>query len=231
MNPAFFEQIARALATERLDAYRQDGVGPAVTLARYAWNMALCEALYTPLQLAEVALRNAQHGALTQRYGTEVWYDAATAQLPNWQQLRISEARQNLLEREKPVTPGRVVAELSFGFWTGFFNKIHARSGLGYYLAKQTFPHAPRAERDMVKLDARWKRIRDLRNRVFHHERIVHFTDLDAQHTAILEVVGWISPELHDLTSALDRFSAVRNAGLQPWLDQISTRWPQPPAP
>lgn len=226
MNPIFFKQIAQALATERLDAYRQDGVEPAVTMARYLWNMALCEALYSPLQLAEVALRNAHHRALTLRYGTEAWYDAAAAQLPNWQQLRITEARQNLIDREKTVTPGRVVAELSFGFWTGFFNRNHARSGLGYYLAKQTFPHAPRTERDMIKLDTRWRRIRDLRNRVFHHERIVHFVDLDAQHTAILEVIGWISPELHDLTCALDRFPALRSAGLQPWLDQISARWP-----
>jgi hypothetical protein len=71
MNPVFFEQVAQALATERLDAYRQDGAAPAVALARYVWNMALCEALYSPLQLAEVALRNAQHRALTTRFGAD----------------------------------------------------------------------------------------------------------------------------------------------------------------
>ncbi|MEI7910066.1 MAG: hypothetical protein WCK77_10555 [Verrucomicrobiota bacterium] len=34
-------------------------------------------------------------------------------------------------------------------------------------------------------MDQRWKRIRDLRNRVFHHERIIHWTDLPSQHAAI----------------------------------------------
>ena len=80
----------------------------------------------------------------------------------------------------------------------------------------------------MKKLDARWKRIRDLRNRVFHHERIIHWTDLDAQHAAILEVTGWISPELCAVASVLDRFTAIRQQGLQPWLEKIQQHWPQP---
>lgn len=45
----------------------------------------------------------------------------------------------------------------------------------------------------MKTLDQRWKRIRDLRNRVFHHERILHWNDLDQQHAEILEAIYWIS--------------------------------------
>lgn len=228
MNPVFFEQVAQALATERLDAYRHDGAAPAVALARYVWNMALCEALYSPLQLAEVALRNAQHRALTTRFGAEAWYDVATAPLPDWQRAKVAEARQKLQVDGKPVTPGRMVAELSFGFWTGFFNKTQARSGLGYYLARQTFPHAPRTECDMVKLDARWRRIRDLRNRVFHHERIIHWKDLDTQHADILRLIGWIHPELHEMALVLDRFTTIRRDGLAPWIARIRHHWPEP---
>ena len=44
----------------------------------------------------------------------------------------------------KSVTPGRMVAGLQFGFWTGFFNKSHGRTGLGHALASRAFPHAPR---------------------------------------------------------------------------------------
>jgi hypothetical protein len=78
----------------------------------------------------------------------------------------------------------------------------------------------------MRKLDTRWKRIRDLRNRVFHHERIIHWTDLDAQHTAILEVIGWITPELRQMVLALDRFSMIRQQGLNPWIEKIQQHWP-----
>ena len=106
-------------------------------------------------------------------------------------------------------------------------NVAHACLKGVHFLAQQAFPHAPRGERDLKKLDARWRRIRDLRNRVFHHERIIHFADLAAQHSTILETIGWISPELLDMTRAIDRFPAVRQAGVQPWLDQITARWPR----
>jgi hypothetical protein len=43
MNPHFFNGVEKALATERLDAYQQDGATPAVALARYRWNMAIGE--------------------------------------------------------------------------------------------------------------------------------------------------------------------------------------------
>ena len=215
------------LAPERLDAYRQDGAPPVTTLARYLWNMALCESLYSPLQMAEIALRNSLHQFLTVRYQNPAWYDVITG-LPTWQHNQLAEARQKLADAGKPITPGRMVAELHFGFWTGFFNKAHARTGLGHALAGKAFPHAPRAERDLRKLDARWKCIRDLRNRVFHHERIIHWTDLESQHTAILEVISWASPELQQMAVALDRFTAIRQQGLNPWLDKIQQHWPQP---
>ena len=227
MNPAFFQQLETILAAERIDAYRQDGAAPALALARYLWNVALCETLYSPLQIAEVALRNAVHRSMQARCATDQWYDLPAARLLLWQQTQVSEARQKLLAAGKPDTAGRMVAEMHFGFWTSFFNKTHAGTGIGHYLVQQAFPHAPRGERDLKKLDARWRRIRDLRNRVFHHERIIHFADLAAQHSTILETIGWISPELLDMTLAIDRFPVVRQAGVQPWVDQITARWPR----
>jgi hypothetical protein len=227
MNPAFFEKVESILALERLDAYRQDGADPRTTLARYLWNMALGEALYCPLQIAEIALRNALHHFLSNRCGGERWYDVIPS-LPLWQQRQLSEARQKLQASGKPITPGRMVAELHFGFWTGFFNKCHASTGLGHALARFAFAHAPRPDRDLKKLDARWKRIRDLRNRIFHHERILHWKDLDAQHAGVLQTIAWISPALHEIAVALDRFPAILHSGLSPWLKLLDRQWPNP---
>ena len=61
MNVTVFEKLTTALATERLDAYRQDGADEITTLGRYLLNMALCESLYSPLQFSEIAMRNAMH--------------------------------------------------------------------------------------------------------------------------------------------------------------------------
>ncbi|MFM2243217.1 MAG: hypothetical protein RLZ97_2072, partial [Verrucomicrobiota bacterium] len=209
-----------------IDAYRQDGVDPKLTLARYMLNMALSESLYPTLQFAEIALRNAVHREVTARCGTDAWYDSPQSRLTPWQQDKVTEAKATLRRNRKPLTPGRIVAELTFGFWTGFFNNPHARTGIGAFLSRKAFRHAPASEQYQAKLDRRWQDIRDLRNRVFHHERILHWRDLDARHQAILEIVSWMSPELHDLANSLDRFAALRMAGLKPWLSKLGRHWP-----
>lgn len=228
MNPHFFQQIEGILHTERIDAYRQDGADHATTLSRYLLNMALSESLYPVLQFAEIALRNAVHRELSARCGTDAWYDSPLARLTGWQQDKVTEAKDALRKRRRPLTSGRIVAELTFGFWTGFFNNCHARTGIGSYLSKSAFPHAPPAEQYQSKLDKRWLEIRDLRNRVFHHERILHWKDLDARHQAILEIISWMSPQLRDFACTLDRFTSIRKDGLNPWIDQIQNHWPTP---
>lgn len=236
MNPSFFHKIEGIIHTERIDAYRQDGADEKTTLARYLLNMALSEALYPCLQFAEIALRNAVHREMTARCGTDAWYDTTQARLTSFQKKKVQDAKDALSKREqkkakinrKAITPGRIVAELNFGFWTGFFNKDHARSGIGSCLSKKAFPHAPSTEKVQSKLAQRWQSIRNLRNRVFHHERILHWENLDQQHQAIVELIEWMSPELKDFTSALDRFAGIRQAGLKPWVDQIQNQWPKP---
>jgi hypothetical protein len=58
--------------------------------------MALCEALYPPLQMAEIALRNSLHKSLSIRYQQQQWYQVITG-LPEWQQNQLTEARVKLL--------------------------------------------------------------------------------------------------------------------------------------
>lgn len=228
MNPTCFQRLESILHTDRLDSYRTDGADQATTLSRYLLNMALSESLYPSLQCAEIALRNAVHRELTAHCDTEAWYDSPRARLTDWQQAKVTEAKETLMKRPKPLTPGRVIAELTFGFWTGFFNKAHARTGIGAHLSKRAFPHAPVTEQYQAKLDKRWLSIRDLRNRVFHHERIVHWQSLDARHQALLEIIAWMSPELRDLAGSIDRFVLIRKNGLRPWTENLHKLWPTP---
>jgi hypothetical protein len=228
MNAVFFQKIEGILHTERIDAYRKDNAEPALTLARYALNMALSESLYHVLQFSEIALRNATHQAMTSRCLSDAWYDTRAARLTPWQIDQITAAKSSLSQHRKPITPGRMVAELNFGFWTGFFNKAHGQTGIGHYLTSTIYPHAPVSERDLNRLGVRWQKIRDLRNRVFHHERILHWGDLEARHQAILEIIEWMSPELKELAGALDRFAVIRQDGLTPWLEKLQNQWPKP---
>jgi hypothetical protein len=225
MNSEFFQKVQEGLAAERLGAYRlKDNADELTTLSRYLLNMALCESLYSPLQLSEVALRNAIHNALTRRAGNDQWFEQLD--LTTWQKDKIEEAKASLVERKKQLTPGRIVAELTFGFWTGFFNNAHSRTGLGPFILKDVFERAPDELKGIKKMDKQWRKIRDLRNRVFHHERIIHWEDLDEKHSRLLEIIGWISPELCEMAHALDRYKSIRKAGLTPWAEKIRSHWP-----
>jgi hypothetical protein len=224
MDSTFFRQVETHLNPERLGAYRKDGVDDTTTLARYLLNMALCESLYSPLQFAEIALRNALHSSLTMRAGTDNWYN--TISLPDWQKDQVIAAKNQLIRSGKLLDSGRVVAELTFGFWVGFFTRPHMTSGLAYYIARDAFRQAPRRERDLAKLRAGWQKVRDLRNRVFHHERVLHWQDLDTQHDKMLQLIGWMNPELEQLARMLDRFTQVRQDGLTPWLNKLRINWP-----
>lgn len=226
MNNEFFSRVELGLAAERLNAYRQDGAPPLLTLSRYLWNMAVCESLYSPLQMVEVALRNTTHSCLTKTFSANDWYTTSGLMLP-WQEELVDGAEKKLSKNGSAVASSRIVAELYFGFWTGFFNKAHAQTGVGHLLAQQVFKYAPKTERDMRQLDSRWNRIRNLRNRVFHHERIIHWKDLSAQHAVLLETLGWISPELKEMAGVLDRFTMIHSAGIEPWKEKIQKHWPE----
>jgi hypothetical protein len=220
MNSEIYEQLRQTLAPERIEAYGSSKDEPQLIFARYLLNMALCESLYSPLQFAEIALRNSIHKQLSEHLGTADWY-RTTKTLTPWQHRKIDEAIESLESRAKPVTTGRVVAELTFGFWTGFFNKTQAKNAISQKLVAEVFPNLPRRERTLKAINRRWIQIRDLRNRIFHHERILHWKDLDQQHQELLEAIHWISPELAELAKTLDRYSQIRESGLNPWLQHF----------
>lgn len=232
VQAAFFQRVAGALSIERLESYGADGAGPTVALARYLLNLALCESLYSPLQLCEVALRNALHRHLSVRMARPDWYDAAGFPLTDWGRLEVDKAKDKILSAGHDVTPGRVVAELQFGFWTSLF-EAHYEGRAGFLPSgiRFLFPKMTKSLHSRKGLKRTLEDIRLLRNRVFHHERIVHWTDLENRHRSILDVIGWISPELLDMATALDRFGAIRRQGLPPWIEKIQTHWPHRDVP
>jgi len=233
MNGTFYSKIQGGLSSERLEAYAVHSSGsnpePAVTLARYLLNMAPCESLYSPLQLCEIALRNAIHHHLSSLMSRDDWFDDSRFQLTPWAVTEIAKAKTQVAKSKKAVTAGRVVAELNFGFWTSLFEDHYEKQTPFLPSAfKAVFPHMPKSLHKRKERKADVGKIRILRNRVFHHERIVHWKDLDAQHKPILDVISWISPELREMADALDRFQSLRKSGLNPWIAKLQHHWPPP---
>jgi hypothetical protein len=102
MNAIFYRKIQGSLSSERLEpnAVRPAGSAddPAVTLARYLLNMALCESLYSPLQLCEIALRNAIHHHVSSLMARDDWFDDSRFQLTPWAATEISKAKAQIIK-------------------------------------------------------------------------------------------------------------------------------------
>lgn len=217
---AYLQRLSVPISFERLNSYRIPEGTSLDTLCTYYWNMALCEALYPTLNAAEIALRNSIHAGLTAQYGTESWFDNP-ALLDRRQAWRVAEVRSALMERGKPGNPGRIVAQLSFGFWVTMLSapyeeRIWRRDG--YALLRAVFPRTTRRERLRRLLYRRFADINVLRNRVFHHEpvwtgvRVIttrKHHNLGTLHQDTLEAIGWISLDLRDTVRLIDRFPEV----------------------
>lgn len=184
-------------------------------VVNYFHNIELSEALYPSLQSFEIALRNTVHAVLSDHFSTEFWFNRP-AFLLSWQAKAVQDARNELARHKKPYEAGRIVAELSFGFWHSMFNRPYeARLWhvSGAALLERAFPYLPRTLRTRQVVWDRCEQIRTLRNRVFHYEPVWGRRLLSVEYVQILEALGWISPAMRDAISMCDRFEVVHLNG------------------
>lgn len=111
------DDLEASFSPERLDTYLAVAQGDRErALKLYTRNTELSAAFYGPLQGLEVALRNALHRELTRLYGA-AWYDNLVAGLDRGALERIADAKRKIAPGGGTVTPSKMVARLSFGFW------------------------------------------------------------------------------------------------------------------
>ncbi len=177
-------------------------------VARHGYNMVLSESFYPVLHMTELVLRQRLHYAFSEHFSTSFWYDeqwlgAAHSRM-------IEEAKQELSQRGCPLEPERVAAELSFGFWCGMFHGRYEQAGGPWpKLLRIVFPRIPKSWATREKVRLRLEAARLIRNRVFHHHPISQFQDLSSRHRALMELLGWLSPEARVHVESLCRFRAV----------------------
>ena len=226
MTQEFFSNLYNSISNDLIGPYQQHNPQSDRTIyAAYAWNIALCESLYPALNGFEIALRNGVNTAATRQFGSEHWFSGRLKTLEveqlNRSRLQIDPSGVRL------VTARELVAGLSLGFWVNLFKGRYEQI-LWPQLLRMVFPYTTKRQSTREFLYQRLNRIRRLRNRVFHHEPIWHWQDLEQQHQQILETIGWISPAMLAMTRLLDRFSSVYTGGAQPYateLENIAQNW------
>jgi hypothetical protein len=184
-------KLERSISTERLGPYLElaENNRP-YAIALYEWNTRVSEALYSIIQGLEVTLRNAIHEVLSEAYGRSDWYEVSP--LLEEQRRQIQQAKGRVISDGRDLTPGRVVAELMFGFWTSLSGTDYAQS-LWDTTLRKAFREARVGRKAVAK---RLKKIRFLRNRVAHHESIIgrlnNERDLRKDTREIFELLSWI---------------------------------------
>lgn len=187
MNTNFYNKLEETFSRNRLSAYRQDGADDETCIARYLFNIEICKSLYPILHIFEITFRNSIDKALVSHTGVQTWYDVLS--------LDITEAKAKLKKHGKPVSHDGIISELTLGFWTAFFTKKYSNCAFQSVIIKKCFEKIPRQTRNVKSLQKIFEKIRLLRNRVSHYERLIHWKDLTAQHLQLFECIRWLSDE------------------------------------
>lgn len=178
-------------------------------MAAYHLNLLLSEALTPFLSTFEIALRNAVHRQLCQHHRRDDWWECWRDDLQFQQQLKyISQARRKLTIRNEVPTPDKIVAELTFGFWSTLFNaEFHASL---WPRIRKAFPHCPKARRKRATISGIVNRIRHLRNRTFHHEPLLWIEGSpEAIHQDGMELLQWIHGGIGSWVAMFNRVPLV----------------------
>jgi hypothetical protein len=203
-----------AISTERFRRYLDwaDTDGERA-VALYTLNGQLSETLYISLHMLEVVLRDRIHAvaeAMTIGNRALSWYDRPEFQLGDRQLEQLKKAKADLAAERKSLSAGNLVATLTFGYWTAFLGKPYEnlwQQGLHRIARKESGGNLRRKDFSTPLM-----RLRMLRNRIAHHEPILHW-DLPKHHASMIELISWLSPVCREWTLKHCRFSSVYPPG------------------
>ncbi len=210
-------------------AYRTNSSSSREAFERYFWNVELCSALYTALNLFEVSLRNELHfrakrlheqnkNKTYQRHN--FWFDDDRL-MHSPERSKVSSVRDKLAEQGiLAPTEDQVVAALSLGFWSALFSSRYADANPNYFglwpglwKPERFFKYCTGQNRNHVTFFKMIDPIHRLRNRVAHHEPIYYRPKLIQEYKDISTILGWIDPVLPVQLAAISDFEQIHARG------------------
>ena len=197
MKTTFYKDIEDIFSINRLSVYRQDGCDDTTALSRYLYNIEICKTLYPILHIFEITLRNSIDKSLTDFSGTQLWYDSLN------------------LNTDSKLK----------GFWTAFLTTRYSQSSFQSFIIKTALKDMPKNLRNTKSIQSIFEKMRLLRNRVSHYERLIHWKDLTQQHKQLLECIKWLSPVSFELAIKINCFDNIIQDGITPWINLVKENW------
>lgn len=183
-------------------------------LRLYQWNLQISSAFIIPLQVCEIAARNGVVLALERQYGLN-WHlsDSFIRSLPHpkYGYSPSIDFRQtsDKLSRRHVLTEGKIVADLKFAFWESMLTKRHDTRLWKPYFSK-AFPYAdnPEVHLSRRKINQSLGQVRELRNRIAHHEPI--FTrNITEEYNRIIDIIGYRCPVSSDWVQKIQSVTTI----------------------
>lgn len=215
-----YEWVERWLGQPRYQRYISACNGDrARALALYEWNVSVGSALMRDIAHFEIALRNAYDAAFAAHWqGADHWLrdQASPIRQPIMQTRRIYEngarvnrridvndhTRETIRKAIKKAggqnaIPGKIIPELSFGFWASLTDKSREKPIWVPYVH-----HAFPLGTDRRDVDSPINNINAVRNRIAHHEPLFDCTnpahEIPHIHSDLLHVLNLIMPDVAD---------------------------------
>ena len=199
--------IDRIISNERLQPYlTHHKNNEEKAIRHYKSNILISEAFYPLLSILEIGLRNSIDFQLKIRFNDKNWFE-------NSEFIRIVSRFE-----KKEITSGRIISELSFGFWTSLFDTKFEMTL--WKTLRLAFPNCPKEIRKRRTMSSKFNSVRKLRNRIFHHEAITWNLDVIQEYEKeILEAIDWLNRDLVnwlDGLNHLDRIIEGNRNNIQP---------------
>jgi hypothetical protein len=174
-NEPMANSLASTISKERINRYLSETENKVIdALALYHWNTELCQAMYLPLQIWEISLRNKLNSFIRRLYGDDWPYQQNTIvrQLKSHDKKKLSDARLRQQKRRKTnkASTGSIVADLSAGFWVSLLSEGYEVPFRWNNSIGRVFSYDATMDRETAHTLC--SRILEVRNRVAHHEPI-----------------------------------------------------------
>ena len=216
------DPLVTLLSEARLKRCRQLAAGNAERAVRlHQADAELAASLYGMLRAFEIGLRNSIDHRLREHLQTPDWILAPPPGLiwKDSERRVIADAtkrasRSGAEIETLRVRHDRMVSSLNFGFWCHLFKRAYEHV-LWKSALERLFPNrAIRGQEVFERLDA----LRDVRNRVAHHDAVLPHRARGAR-----ETVGWL---LHEMTpiAGSTRSRELFSAMLSPHLERVARR-------
>ncbi len=144
----------------------------------YRINLRVAQSFYPILNLFEIFFRNIVNYHVSSHFANPSWIltektgfmsDPSLSSSRFFLKNSVNKAEQTIRRKGGTVTPGKVIAEQSLGYWTSLFEAHHYRLIGGVVI--HCFPHKP-AHINRNLLNQKLNNIREFRNRIYHNEPI-----------------------------------------------------------